>query len=59
MNALNRNAIALTPIPVDTWFEATWDDFLHFCDRPEYETERIYACFIHLKRDRLSKQPYR
>ena len=42
MSALDETAIALPPIPVDTWIKGSWDEFLSLCDRAEYEQGRFY-----------------
>lgn len=42
MSSLKQQEIVESPIPVDTWIEGTWDEFLDLCDRPEYQKSRTY-----------------
>ena len=42
MSSLNQKQSIATSIPLDTWIEGTWDEFLDLCDRPEYQKSRTY-----------------
>ncbi|MBP0018785.1 MAG: Uma2 family endonuclease [Cyanobacteria bacterium SBLK] len=42
MSSLNQKEIAETSIPVDTWIDGTWEEFLDLCDRPEYKKSSTY-----------------
>ncbi|WP_204102870.1 MULTISPECIES: Uma2 family endonuclease [Spirulina sp. CCY15215] len=42
MNSLDRTALAIPSVPVNTWIEANWENFLTLGDRPEYKKGKFY-----------------